>query len=521
MHSFARHRHTSAGKRSTKELVLKGGWRYDLMGWFHDTFSFRGQWRELRQRTATLARIQPGEQVLDVGCGTGTLAIEVQRRVGRAGHVAGIDPGTQQIARARAKAARRNLSIDFQIGVIEQLPFPDQTFDVVLSTLMMHHLPGSLKRQGLSEIARVLKPGGRLVIADFKRKQERQGQAARFHAGGSSMQELATMVSEVETEEIRPPRFSAFPGVGFVRAYKSLDECVQAWRKTLTGFCAKRERKEDSMFQQSHTLKVPGAQLFYEISGNGPLLILIPGARGDGESFRPLAHHLSAQYQVVTYDRRGFSRSYLDGPQDYDRRLATDADDVRRMIEHLTDQPAIVFGSSSGAIVALEVLTQSPERVQTVVAHEPPVVSLLPDAAKWWAFFDRIYDSSRKNGIPKAMHQFVSMVVGKEEHQVIERAMTQQANEYTKSNAGYWMEHELRQYPRIELDLVVLAAHARQILLVGGRDAQDKVSYQSSKALARQLGLNIVDLPGGHLGFMTSPAEFAKELMNALGGGSL
>src|SRR6266699_2477065 len=128
----------------------------------------------------------------------------------------------------------------------------------------------------------------------------------------------------------------------------------------------------------------------------------------------------------------------------------------------------------------------------------------------------RNYDSSHKNGIPKAMHQFVSMVVGKEEHQVIERAMTQQANEYTRANAAYWMEHELRQYPRIELDLAVLAAHTRQILLVGGRDAQERVSYQSSKALARQLGLTIVDVPGGHIGFMTSPAEFAAALIDAL-----
>src|SRR5437867_10275834 len=73
------------------------------------------------------------------------------------------------------------------------------------------------------EIARVLKPGGRLVIADFKRKQERAGRAARFHAGGSSIQDLAAMVwgagfSEVETEEMQPPRFSAFPGAGLVRA---------------------------------------------------------------------------------------------------------------------------------------------------------------------------------------------------------------------------------------------------------------------------------------------------------------
>ncbi len=228
MHSFARHRHSEASKASateTKGLILKGGWRYDLMEWFIDTFMFRSQVRELRQRTATLARMQPGDAVLDVGCGTGTLAMEVARRVGRAGRVAGVDPGTEQIARARSKAARRNVPIEFQIGVIEQLPFPDQTFDVVLSTLMMHHLPNTLKRQGLAEIARVLKPGGRLVIADFKRKQERQGQAARFHAGGSSMQDLAALIkdasfSEVETEEMRLPRFSAFPGAGIVRAHK-------------------------------------------------------------------------------------------------------------------------------------------------------------------------------------------------------------------------------------------------------------------------------------------------------------
>ncbi len=77
--------------------------------------------------------------MLDVGCGTGTLALEAQKHVGAMGHVAGIDPGIQQIARARSKAARCHVPTDFQVGVIEHLPFPDQTFDVVLSTLMMHH----------------------------------------------------------------------------------------------------------------------------------------------------------------------------------------------------------------------------------------------------------------------------------------------------------------------------------------------------------------------------------------------
>ena len=231
MHSFTRHQHRTSSEaptKATKGLILQGGWRYDLHGWFLDICLFHGKGRELRQRTATLARLQPGEQVLDVGCGTGTLALEVARRVGTTGRVCGIDPGAEQIAQARAKAARRHLPVEFQTGVIEQLAFPDQTFDVVFSTLMMHHLPQPLKRQGLAEIARVLKPGGRLVIADFTRKQDRTGQATRFHAGGSSLHELAALVSdagfsEVRTEELPPPRFSAFPGAGLVRADKRSD----------------------------------------------------------------------------------------------------------------------------------------------------------------------------------------------------------------------------------------------------------------------------------------------------------
>jgi ubiquinone/menaquinone biosynthesis C-methylase UbiE len=229
MHARARRLHGASGtalsaqSAPTKGLVLAGGWRYDLMERWLDATMFRGQVRALRQRTIELARVQLGEHVLDVGCGTGTLALGIQRWVGKTGRVAGIDPSAEQIARARAKAARRHLPTEFAVGVIERLPFPDQMFDVVVSTLMLHHVGAGLKRQGLAEAARVLKPGGRLVIADFTRKVDRQGPTARFHAGGSSLPDLAAMVtdagfSQVETQDMPPQRFSAFPGAGFLTA---------------------------------------------------------------------------------------------------------------------------------------------------------------------------------------------------------------------------------------------------------------------------------------------------------------
>lgn len=226
MHTFAHHHHGEKGASeadSTRGWVMNMGWRYDLVAWFLDTFLLRGKLRKLRLRTADLAQLQPGETVLDVGCGTGSLAMEAYKRVGATGRVCGIDPGPRQVARARSKAGRASLPIDFQIGVIEQLAFPDRSFDVVLSTLMMHHLPDDLKRLGLAEMARVLKPGGRLVIVDFKRAEVQQGEPAQLGAGSLGLQDLPQLLqeagfSQVESGDIPFPRLMGPGGAGFVRA---------------------------------------------------------------------------------------------------------------------------------------------------------------------------------------------------------------------------------------------------------------------------------------------------------------
>src|SRR5579859_6286386 len=137
---------TPASTPRTRGIVIHWARAYDLIL----RFATGGREQELRQTFVELARLEPGEVVLDVGCGTGTLAMVAKERVGATGRVSGIDASVQMIVRARRKAARRGLSLDFQVGVIEQLAFPDHSFDVVLSTMMMHHLPDDLKRQGLA-----------------------------------------------------------------------------------------------------------------------------------------------------------------------------------------------------------------------------------------------------------------------------------------------------------------------------------------------------------------------------------
>src|SRR5260370_24558063 len=105
----------------TRGFVLNWGWRYDLLVWFFVHIRFGSNVRALLRMTVDLAQLQRGETILDVGCGTGTLALESYTRVGATGRVTGIDPAPQQIAQARRKAARRCLPLDFQIRLIEQL----------------------------------------------------------------------------------------------------------------------------------------------------------------------------------------------------------------------------------------------------------------------------------------------------------------------------------------------------------------------------------------------------------------
>jgi ubiquinone/menaquinone biosynthesis C-methylase UbiE len=112
------------------------------------------------------ARLQPGNRVLDIGCGTGTLAVRIKKRQPDV-EVVGLDPDSKALSRARSKARNASASIAFDQGFADDLPYGDASFDRVLSSFMFHHLPTEVKNKALSEVRRVLKPGGSFCMLDF------------------------------------------------------------------------------------------------------------------------------------------------------------------------------------------------------------------------------------------------------------------------------------------------------------------------------------------------------------------
>jgi ubiquinone/menaquinone biosynthesis C-methylase UbiE len=125
-----------------------------------------GRERKLRQREIELSGIRPGDSVLEIGCGTGTLTLAAKAQAGPYGSVAGMDIAPEMVARARQKAARKGVDVSFAEGSIAAIPFPDQSFDVVICSFMIFHMPESVQKEGIREISRVLRPGGHLFMLD-------------------------------------------------------------------------------------------------------------------------------------------------------------------------------------------------------------------------------------------------------------------------------------------------------------------------------------------------------------------
>ncbi|QCI65964.1 alpha/beta fold hydrolase [Phreatobacter stygius] len=274
----------------------------------------------------------------------------------------------------------------------------------------------------------------------------------------------------------------------------------------------------------SATLKVPGARIYYEVRGAGPMLLLIPGGPTDAGVFAELSHHLADRYTVVAYDPRGNSRSTLDGDPE-EQRLDVHGDDAARLIEALGAGQAYVFGNSGGAQIGLNLTARHPERVKALVAHEPPCLMLLADPSEALAGDQEIHDIYHREGLGPAVEKFMVMAGlsgGPEGDQAPpEHAMPPEALETfgrIDGNMDYFIAHGLMPLSRYQPDIATLRAGRPRVVVGVGAETSGQIAHSTGLALAEKLGSAPVAFPGDHGGYGLHAQAFAETLHRVLQG---
>lgn len=264
----------------------------------------------------------------------------------------------------------------------------------------------------------------------------------------------------------------------------------------------------------THTLDVPGACLHYEVRGTGPLL-LVMGAPMAAAAFAPLADALARDHTVVTHDPRGISGSLLDDPEQ-DSTPELRADDVAALLNALGADSADMFGSSGGAVTGLALVARHPGRVRTLVAHEPPLLELLPDAAQRRARVDDIVETFHREGLEAAWKKF--MTSSGFDADTDAAPPPGESPEQDLADGARFFGHELRDTTRYLPDIAALTTGPTCVVTGLGVASGALTTYQTSTALGELLGTPPVEFPGDHGGFVGQPEEFAEVLRKVLTG---
>jgi pimeloyl-ACP methyl ester carboxylesterase len=263
------------------------------------------------------------------------------------------------------------------------------------------------------------------------------------------------------------------------------------------------------------SVTVPGARLHYEVRGAGPVLLVIGSPMGARE-FAPLADALAGDHTVVTLDPRGIASSTIDDPEQ-DSTPELRADDVAAILDDLGVESADVFGSSGGAVTGLALVVRHPGRVRTLIAHEPPLLELLPDAAQQRANTQDIIDSYRTDGMGVAWFKFmVNAGFDMSNPQGAEPPAPPEPSEDERREAGRFFNHELWHTTQYIPDVEALKASSTRVLVGLGVESGHLLTHQTSTVLAELLGNTTVGFPGDHGGFMAAPTEFADTLRAVL-----
>jgi pimeloyl-ACP methyl ester carboxylesterase len=279
---------------------------------------------------------------------------------------------------------------------------------------------------------------------------------------------------------------------------------------------------------KSATLKMPGADIYHEVRGVGPTLLVIPGGPQDAGVFAGLAQLLAHRYTVTTYDPRGNSRSAFEGePEELD--VDVQADDAARLIEALGGGAAYVFGTSGGAQIGLNLAARHPERVNVLVAHEPPTIMLLPDPEPALAAEREIHDTYLREGVDAAMAKFFEMNALEDDAGSGEGGhdgppqfdmSPEEAETFARvsGNFEYWLAHGMRPLGAYVPDLKALRAGRPRVVVAIGEQSAGLPIEAMGLALAAKLGSEPVIFPGDHMGFETHTEAFAESLHRVFGG---
>ncbi|GHO48072.1 alpha/beta fold hydrolase [Ktedonospora formicarum] len=258
----------------------------------------------------------------------------------------------------------------------------------------------------------------------------------------------------------------------------------------------------------SGLIQVPGAQLYYEARGSGPVLFIIAGGSGDAESFQAAGSFLEPHFTILSYDRRGYARSPLGQPGEVPIvSIETQSDDAHRLLAALTTEPAYVFGSSLGALIGLDLVMRHQEQIRLLVAHEPPLRKFLEEEPSRGL-------RPRRNETPEQTIQRFAASLGLDRSLVHDesgqaRAM---APERKRQNAAFFIYHEAQAVNSYELDLDGLRHVKDKILFGGGAEGREYFPYRGARKAAEVLDVPFVEFPGKHGGYGEYPAPFAEKL---------
>ena len=288
-----------------------------------------------------------------------------------------------------------------------------------------------------------------------------------------------------------------------------------------------------------HHLDVPGGSVYYEVRGLGPLLLVVGQPMTSG-GFAPLADLLAEDHTVVTYDPHGVGESTVDDPS-----LAVtpeiEADDLAYVIEALGGRQADVFGSSGGAVAGLALAARHPDKVDILIAHEPPVADLLPDASHIRTAIDGVEDAYHAYGAGAAWGKFVSVVMhdgpvteagvpdaqwpppGPSDQTAAEseggggEAATQPApSPKQQADDELFFLRMLKPFTRYQPSVELLRSREPRVIVAVGAASGGEIAARSAGALAEQLGATPAVFPGHHGGFTGDSEGFATKIRELL-----